>query len=298
MFDFLKYRYACLVFFLVILSATVGGYWYNIQKRGYGFHYSVDFTGGTSALFKLKNYETSSKVKSILDKSRKFQGIETRELSDNQVLIRVQDFSGDVQGVGGKLLDVLSNGLRQNSVELLQADSVGSSVGDSLRSDSIKAILIALLLMLLYVAIRFRFAFSVGAVFALFHDALVIAAFFLLTNREISIDVIGAILMTLGYSVNDTIVIFSRIRENMGKMGNKPIKEIVNLSISQTLRRTVLTSLSTALVVGSLIVFGGEMLRGLSIALLLGIIFGTYSSIFIASPVMLMINKGYKKKAS
>ncbi len=152
--------------------------------------------------------------------------------------------------------------------------------------------------MLLYVAIRFRFAFSVGAVFALFHDALVIAAFFLLTNREISIDVIGAILMTLGYSVNDTIVIFSRIRENMGKMGNKPIKEIVNLSISQTLRRTVLTSLSTALVVGSLIVFGGEMLRGLSIALLLGIIFGTYSSIFIASPVMLMINKGYKKKAS
>ena len=113
----------------------------------------------------------------------------------------------------------------------------------------------------------------------------------MLFNREISVDVIAAILMTLGYSVNDTIVIFARIRQNVKRMVGRPIEEIVNISINQTLRRTILTSVSTALVVCSLIVLGGEALRGLSIALLLGIIFGTYSSIFIASPIMLMFYK-------
>ena len=176
----------------------------------------------------------------------------------------------------------------------MQADSVGPGVGATLRHDSFKAIAIALLLMLLYIAIRFKFAFAVGAVVALFHDAFVILAFFLLTNKEISVDVIGAILAVLGYSVNDTIVIFNQIRENMKKLKGMPIDKIVNISISQTLRRTLLTSFATALVVISLLAVGGEALRNLSIALLLGIVFGTYSSIYIASPVMLLLYKDEK----
>lgn len=294
MIDFLKYRYICFGFFLLVLGAAVGGYWYNYQKSGSGFNYSVDFTGGTQVLVKFTKPVAAEKIHHTLEKNDKFKGIEIRELGDNQALIRVQEFEGDSQGIGGRITAELQQGLTDNQVELLRVDSVGSSVGGSLRSDSIKAVMIALLLMLIYVAIRFKFLFAIGSVIALFHDLLFILAFFLITHREISMDVIGAILMVLGYSMNDTIVIFSRIRENLKKMSGESMAVVINTSINQTLRRTTLTSSATALVVCSLMIFGGEMLRGLSIALLLGIIIGTYSSIFIASPVMLLFYKNRK----
>lgn len=294
MIDFLKYRYICFGFFLIILAAAVGGYWYNYQKHGSGFKYSVDFTGGTQVLVKFTKPVLAESIHHILDKNDKLKGVEVRELGDNQALIRAQGFEGDSQGIGGRITAELQQNLTDNQVELLRVDSVGSSVGGSLRRDSVKAVLIALLLMLIYVAIRFKFLFAIGTVIALFHDLLFILAFFLITHREISMDVIGAILMVLGYSMNDTIVIFSRIRENLKKMTGSSMAVVINTSINQTLRRTTLTSSATALVVCSLMIFGGEMLRGLSIALLLGIIIGTYSSIFIASPVMLLFYKNKK----
>lgn len=294
MIDFLKYRYICFGFFLLVLGAAVGGYWYNYQKHGSGFNYSVDFTGGTELRIKFAKLVSAEKIHHILEQDDKFKGIGIHELDNNQVLIRVQEFEGDSQGIGGRIAASLQQNLTDNQVELLRVDSVGSSVGGSLRADSIKAILIALLLMLIYVAIRFKFLFAIGSVIALFHDVLFILAFFLITHREISMDVIGAILMVLGYSMNDTIVIFSRIRENLKKMTGESMAVVINTSINQTLRRTTLTSSATALVVCSLMVFGGEMLRGLSIALLLGIIIGTYSSIFIASPIMLLFYKNKK----
>ncbi len=294
MIDFLKYRYICFGFFLLVLGAAVGGYWYNYQKHGSGFNYSVDFTGGTELRIKFAKLVSAEKIYHILEQDDKFKGIGIHELDNNQVLIRVQEFEGDSQGIGGRIAASLQQNLTDNQVELLRVDSVGSSVGGSLRADSIKAILIALLLMLIYVAIRFKFLFAIGSVIALFHDVLFILAFFLITHREISMDVIGAILMVLGYSMNDTIVIFSRIRENLKKMTGESMAVVINTSINQTLRRTTLTSSATALVVCSLMVFGGEMLRGLSIALLLGIIIGTYSSIFIASPIMLLFYKNKK----
>jgi len=145
-------------------------------------------------------------------------------------------------------------------------------------------------------SIRFQFAFAVGAVIALLHDAVAVLAVFLFFNREISIDVIGAILAMLGYSVNDTIVIFSRIRENMKNVRDVSIYDIINLSINQTLSRTILTSLATALTVASLLIFGGEALKDLALSLLIGIIVGTYSSIYIASAVMMLLHKDGKKK--
>ena len=144
--------------------------------------------------------------------------------------------------------------------------------------------------MLLYTGWRFWSpAYGIGVLVSLFHDAFVILAFFMLFNYEISANVVAAILAILGYSINDTIVIFSRIRENIKKLPNVSMDDIVNLSINETLRRTLLTSIATAFVVLSLLIFGGNALRGLSIALLIGIIFGTYSSIAIASPVMLLL---------
>jgi preprotein translocase subunit SecF len=153
-------------------------------------------------------------------------------------------------------------------------------------------ILLSLVLMLLYIGIRFwSFGYAVGAIVALFHDALAILLFFLITDKEISINVIGAILAVLGYSVNDTIVIFSRIRDELKGKTTKKIDDVVNYCLNATLRRTILTSFATALVTVSLITLGGETLRDLSLALLIGIVFGTYSSIYIASPIMLLLRK-------
>lgn len=293
MVNYLKYRYYCAAFFGLLVVAGFGGYFYNVQQFGAAFNFSVDFTGGTQMLLKFAQPIGSDQIRSVLA-NHGYTGIELREFGNNEVLIRVQKFDDDVQGVGTKIVDALQQDIKDNSVEIREVNSVGSAVGENLRWGAIKAIIVSLLLMLLYVAIRFQFAFSVGAVFALFHDALVIAVYFLLTRQEMSIDVIGAILMVLGYSVNDTIVIFSRIRENLVTMGNATLYNIVNISINQTMSRTIRTSLSTALVVVSLLLFGGEMLRGLSITLLLGIVFGTYSSIFVASPVMMYLYKGEK----
>ncbi len=293
MVNYLKYRYYCAAFFGLLVVAGFGSYFYNIQQYGAAFNFSVDFTGGTQMLLKFAQPIGSDQIRSVLS-NHGYTGIELREFGNNEVLIRVQKFDDDVQGVGTKIVEALQQDIKDNGVEIREVNSVGSAVGENLRWGAIKAIIVSLLLMLLYVAIRFQFAFSVGAVFALFHDALVIAVYFLLTRQEMSIDVIGAILMVLGYSVNDTIVIFSRIRENLATMGNATLYNIVNISINQTMSRTIRTSLSTALVVVSLLLFGGEMLRGLSITLLLGIVFGTYSSIFVASPVMMYLYKGEK----
>ncbi len=182
--------------------------------------------------------------------------------------------------------------LKDTSVEIKQTDSVGSGVGQTLRWKSIQAIIAGLILMLLYIAMRFlSFSYGMGALIALFHDAMVILTVFLVLNKEISINVIGAIMAILGYSINDTIVIFAKIRENLHLHKNMSAEKIVNLSINETLRRTILTSFATLLVVVSLFLFGGEVLRDLALALLIGIVFGTYSSIYIASPIMLLFYK-------
>lgn len=293
MVNYLKYRYACAAFFALLVAVGAGSYFYNVKNYGSAFNFSVDFTGGTQVLLKFAQPVGSDQVRSMLGEHG-YSGVELREFGNTEILVRVQKFDDDVRGVGSKIAEVLQQGLKDNEVEILQVNSVGSAVGDSLRWGAIKAIIVALLLMLLYVAVRFQFAFSFGAVFALFHDALVIGVYFLLTRQEVSIDVIGAVLTVLGYSINDTIVIFSRIRENIARMGGSSLYDIINVSINQTMSRTMLTSLSTALVVVSLLIFGGEMLRGLSITLLLGIVFGTYSSIFVASPVMMYLYKGEK----
>lgn len=292
MIDFLKYKYFCAAFSLLILIAGTAAY---IHKGG--FNYSIDFTGGTQVLLRFSEHVDSNKIKDIL-KDKGYQGIDLREFSKNEVLIKVQEFSADAQGTGESIQSTLKETLPNVNTEILQTDSVGPAAGATLKHDSFKAVLIALLVMLIYISLRFKFAFALAAIIALFHDTIVILVFFLLINREISVDVIAAIVAILGYSINDTIVIFNQIRENIKKMRGSSIEHIVNVSINQTLRRTILTSFSTSLVVLSLIIFGGEALRSLSLALMIGIIFGTYSSIYIASPVMLLFYRDEKNKTA
>lgn len=293
MIDFLRYRVACAIFSAVIFVAFFAGVIYKHQQRGEAFIYSVDFTGGTQVLLKFSQPVQSSTVLNTLE-TNGWQGAAVREFSAHEIVVRVKGHENDAKGLADRIKTILEKSLPETTIDILQTDSVGAGIGASLRWKSLQAIIVALLLMLIYIWWRFwSFAYALGNVISLFHDAIVILAFFMFFDYEISLNVIGAILAVLGYSINDTIVIFSRIRENVRKMRNVPIEKVVNISINETLRRTLLTSFATSLVVVALLLFGGESLRTLSLALLVGIVFGTYSSIYIASPVMLLF---YREK--
>lgn len=290
MIDFLKYRTICFIFSLIIFCTFLGTFFYKEYTRGFAFVYSVDFTGGTQVLLRPNKHIGSDTLKKILSENGWEQSVVREVVGNNDIFIRVKEFESDAKGLGERIRSAVEKGTNDTHIEILSIDSVGSGVGETLRWKSIRAIVLALLMMLLYIAWRFwSISFAVGAVFALFHDAIVILVCFLLLDKEISISILGAILLILGYSINDTIVIFSNIKKNIASMRNVSMYDIVNISLNQTLRRTLLTSISTALVVLSLIILGGESLRDLSLALLIGIIFGTYSSIYIASPVMLLL---------
>ncbi|MFA6066685.1 MAG: protein translocase subunit SecF [Candidatus Babeliaceae bacterium] len=291
MVDFLKYRTISTVFSIAIFIVFAGAFFYKQSTRGEAFVYSVDFTGGTQVLLEFSQPITSAQVISVLE-SNGWHGASTREFSNKEILVRVRAFENDAKGLSERMQQVLEQAVPGLKVEIKQTDSVGAGVGASMRWKSIQAIVVALFLMLLYIWWRFwAFSYAIGNVISLFHDAIVILTFFLLFDYEISLNVIGAILAVLGYSINDTIVIFSRIRENVQKMRGVPIEQVVNISTNETLRRTLLTSFATTLVVVALLIFGGEVLKTLALALFVGIVFGTYSSIFIASPVMLLFYK-------
>ena len=283
--NFLRYRVSASLLSCVLIGAGALAY-----VKHNGFRYSVDFVGGTQVLVKFNKPVGSESLKQALVESG-FKEATTREFSDVDALVRVKEFSNDVQGLGSAIKDGLEKHLASDTkVTILETNAVGPGVGSALRANSLWMVVLGLLAMLSYIAIRFwSLSYGMGAVVAIFHDALCILAVFLLLNKEISPNVVIAILTTLGYSINDTIVIYARIRENFVKEANKTAQEIVNLSLNQTLKRTLLTSISTGLTVGSLFVYGGESLRSLSLALLVGIVVGTYSSIFIASPVMLLL---------
>jgi len=287
MINFLKYRYVCLIMSLAVMASIFGIFVYKVSSKGQAFNYSVEFMGGTQVLLKFQKPVSSSKILSILEK-KGFPEASTREFAQDEVMIRVKDSKAKPNNV----IEAIKEGLPENAPSLLQSDTIGPGIGSELQKKSTWAVLMALILMLFYVALRFwSFGFALGSVAALFHDAIMMLGFFMIFNIEISVSVIGAILAVLGYSINDTIVIFSRIRSNMKAMNGSSMVDIVNTSLNQTLKRTLLTSFSTLLTVGAMFLLGGEALRSFSLALIVGVFFGTYSSIYIASPIMMMLHK-------
>ncbi len=285
-FDVLKYRLVAAGISLSILLAAGGMY-----LPGKRFTYSVDFTGGTQVQMQFAKPMTSDALRSILSNAG-WPRVSTRDFGEKDLLIRVSEVETDSKGLGERMRQAIIAADSESNPVIMQSESVGKGVGASLRYNSMRAILFGLLAMLIYILIRFwSLGFAVGSVIALMHDALIMLALFLLFGREISTNVIAAILAVLGYSINDTIVIFSQIRTNINKMSGSSLYDVVNKSINQTLRRTMLTSVSTGLPVASMLVFGGEALRDISLALMIGIVFGTFSSIFIASPIMMLFTK-------
>lgn len=288
MINFLKYRFVA----ITCSAAAIIFFAFLYFQKG-GLSYSVEFTGGTQALFKFEKPVDSKKLLEGIKQT--WAGAVAREFSETQVLVRVQEHKGDVRGLADRMREQIQTLNPDNPVTIESSEVVGPGVGAELRWKSLMTILLALLLMMVYIVVRFwSIGYALGAAVALLHDAVMVLGVMLLLGRDISVGVIAAIIAVIGYSINDSIVIFSRMRENFKKMSNASVVEVVNTSLNQTFKRTLLTSFSTFLTVGAMFVLGGEVLRDFSLVLLLGIFFGTYSSIYIASPVMMLFHKKEK----
>ena len=250
---------------------------------------SIDFTGGTVAQVKFENPVELGQLRNTLSEYG-FKGAEIVEFgSPDEVLIKTQ-FSGSSSEISEKLALALGN-----TFTLRRVESVGPKIGKELQNDALKAIGLALLLILIYITFRFDRYYALGSVMALIHDVLITLGVFSLLDYEINLSIIAAFLTIVGYSLNDTIVVFDRIRENIPKYLKKALNDVVNLSLNETLNRTVITSLTTMMVVVILFVWGGKVINLFAFALIVGIFIGTYSSLFVASPVMVFFEKRSSK---
>ncbi len=245
----------------------------------------IDFSGGTSLQLKFEKPVDVGQIRGILSNIG-FGNIEIKEFgAKDEILIRLQQTatSGDVSTI---VINELRDKLPDNKLEIRMSESVGPRIGSELKTAAVWATLVSLLLILIYISWRFELVFAVGAVVALFHDVMITLGFFSVLNLEMSLVVLAAFLTLVGYSLNDTIVVYDRIRENLKLMRKEDTITIFNKSVNQTLSRTLLTGTTTIMVVIILFFFGGEVIHGFSFALLVGMLVGTYSSIYIASPVV------------
>ena len=255
-----------------------------------GLNYGVDFKGGT--LIELRATDQQITIfqlrKSFLNMN--LGDVNIKEFGkNNDFLIKFEKKENNnvnlIQDIKENLNKSLGSGYNFRRVE-----SVGPKVSSELLKSGIIAIFLSLAAMLIYIWIRFEWQFSLGAIFALFHDVILTLGVFSLFSFEINLSIVAAVLTIVGYSMNDTVVIFDRVRENLRKFSDIKIFDLTNTSINETLSRTIITSVTTLLALVSIYIFGGEILKGFSLAMILGVIFGTYSSIYIANPVLILLN--------
>ncbi len=251
-----------------------------------GLNYGIDFAGGTLVELRMP------RDVDIEDVRRELRGIGMGDStiqhygSKDEILIRMMRSPTRIGGLQDEIIKALEGSFGQGKIELRRTEVVGPQVGAALRRQAILAIAYALIGILIYITIRFEFRFAVAAIIALVHDVLITLGAFAVTNKELSLPVIAAFLAIVGYSLNDTIVVFDRIRENLKLFRRESYEAVFNRSINETLSRTILTSLTTMLVVLALFFLGGEVIHDFAFALVVGIVVGTYSSIFVASPIL------------
>ena len=259
-----------------------------------GLNYGVDFKGGT--LIELRVQDQT------IDTSRIRQSFKNMNLGDVNVkkFGNKTDFLIKFEKKDEKNINFISDIKNKlvldigNSFSFRRVESVGPKVSSELLKSGVIAILMSLSAMMIYIWLRFEWQFSLGAIFALIHDVIITLGFFSILNLEINLSIVAAVLTIVGYSMNDTVVIFDRVRENLKKYSSKKINEITNLSINETLSRTIVTSLTTLLALVSIFIVGGEILKGFSFAMILGVIFGTYSSIYISNPTLEYLNVSHR----
>jgi preprotein translocase subunit SecF len=264
-----------------------------------GLNFGIDFTGGTLVEVRFKQAPDIAEVRKSLAPAGYGAAIIQEFGSPEEILIRVQNLADkESSAISTEILTALKKAFGSDGVEMRRVEFVGPQVGEELTRAGIMAVLIAMLAILIYITFRFELRFAIGADAALLHDITLVIGVFAITGKEFSLPVVAAILTVIGYSLNDTIVVFDRIRENIAANRRKknPLSEdeIVNVSLNQTLSRTLMTSLTTLLVVMALFFLGGEVIHDFAFALIVGILVGTYSSIYIASPVMLILHGRFK----
>ena len=284
--DFVGKRRFFMIVSVIVILVGMGA----LLVRG-GLNYGIDFAGGTMVQVRFTKDLNSDQIRKALaeidmgDASiQQFEGEATHEF-----LIRVEKSDSNLVGLSEEIKVVLNKAFGAENVDIRRVEMVGPKVGKDLRRQGILAILYALIGILIYVTVRFELRFAVGAIVALAHDVMITIGVFALLDKEFSLPIVAALLAIVGYSLNDTIVVYDRIRENMKGSAKSGFIKTINDSINQTLSRTILTSLTTMLVLISLFFLGGGVIHDFAFAMIVGVTVGTYSSIFIASPVVIFM---------
>ena len=279
--DFLAWRKLALIVSSIFLVVSISSLFIK------GLNWGLDFTGGT--LVEL-SYPNGAEIDSIRDtlRSEGFEGAQVANFGSNkEVLIKLPGTISD--SLGSEIISLLKKQNLNEDIDLRRIEYVGPQIGSELRDDGGTAMLIALAFMMLYIAFRFQSRFAGAAVIALIHDVIIVVGIFSLLQIDSDLTGLAALLAVIGYSLNDTIVVSDRIRENIRAMDTEDVNEIINTSLNQTLGRTLVTSLTTLLVLFSLYLLGGELIKNFALALIFGVIIGTYSSIYIASNALIMM---------
>ena len=263
-----------------------------------GPNYGIDFVGGTLVQVKFSEAVAINQIREALAELSLGDCLiqQFGEQKDNEVLIRVEKSSANIQGLNDKISQKLALVFSPEGFEVRRVEMVGPQVGKDLRRKGILSIIYAMLGILFYITWRFELKFAVAAIIALFHDLTITVGIFSILDKEFNLPIVAALLTMAGYSINDTIVVFDRFRENLRLIRRKDYEHILNSSINQTLSRTILTSTTTLLVTISLFIFGGGVIHDFALALTIGVVVGTYSSMFIASPVVFIWHDMVQKK--
>jgi preprotein translocase subunit SecF len=281
--DFVGKRVIAISLSLVIILVGI----VSLVVKG-GPSYGIDFAGGTLVQVKFTKNTDAAKVRSAL-KDLGLRGVTIQQFgaSPDEFLIHAPESKAEVESLSDQVKSILEKSYGKGHVDIRRAVMIGPKVSKNLRNKGLMAILFAIVGMLIYITWRFEFRFGVGAVIALVHDVMITLTLFSLLNKDIDLTIVAAFLTIIGYSVNDTVIVCDRIRENMAKFPKEKLAPLINRSINETLSRTIMTSGMTMLAVVALFLFGGSVIHNFAFAMLVGIIVGTYSSIYVASPVIL-----------
>ncbi|QKF66140.1 protein-export membrane protein SecF [Arcobacter venerupis] len=280
-YDLMAKRVAFLSFSSILVIASI------ILLLTKGLNFGIDFAGGTIVQVKYEKAAPIDQLRDILKETKYSNAVISEFGTSNEVVIRITGSTSNLTNDIGDEMNVIL--APTGKFEIRRVDMVGPKVGGELREKGLKALFFSLIAMLIYVSYRFEWRFAVASILALLHDATIAMGAVSLFNVEVNLDILAAILTLLGYSINDTIIVFDRIRENLQSTKDTLLENVINISVTKTLSRTTLTSLTVLFVVATLLFFGGEIIYGFSFTLFVGVIVGTYSSIFVASSFLVQL---------
>lgn len=264
---------------------------------GKGLNYGVDFTGGAEIQLSFEKKIGLSEIRDVFN-TGDFKSVQAQSYGEdgNSYLIKVNAGEKDLNALTDKIIKLMNTNFAAYGPSVDKTDIVGPKAGEQLRISGFQAMAWALLMIMIYIALRFDYKYSPGAIVALIHDVLIVIGIFILTGTEFSLQVVGALLAVIGYSVNDTVVVYDRVREHEEKSPTTNLKDLINQALNETLTRTVLTSVTTLMVALVMFFMGGDGIHSFFFAICIGVFIGTYSSLFVAAPTILFFDKFVKGK--